>query len=463
MMCPMQRRALKQRHVAVSAARAIALVAVLAAIAAPAWAGVPESYRKLWSDPAVAKRIDDGIERNRKADAVIEIVGKDGKPLPGVALEVQQKSHEFLFGCNAFVLGQLGENNAKYEAAFVKLFNFATVPFYWEGTEPTQGAVRYAEGSPYRWRRPPADRYLPFAKKYGITLKGHPLLWHAYNPPWLPKDPEALKKLYQKRFAEIASRYAKHIQIWDVVNESLVCPKSYPLYTPDRAYVGWAFSQACPLFPTNLTMINEVTEVSHQAPAKNRYSPQVRSLLNQGLAVKGIGFQFHWFSPQRLEKAYGESIFAPAAMLDVYDHFAKFDLPLYITEITIPTPPGDGQAVQAEVVGNLYRLWFSAPRMAGITWWNLGDGTAVKGENKAQGGLLDEKFQPKESYCVLDRLVNHQWRTNMSVKTDSQGKACFRGFCGKYAVKVAAEGRVQEFEISVSKDGQVVHKLSLKP
>jgi endo-1,4-beta-xylanase len=429
----------------------------------PANAGTPETYRKQWTDPAVARRIDEGIERNRKGDAVIEVVGAEGRPVAGASLEVAQKTHEFLFGCNAFVLGQLGENNAKYEAAFVKLFNFATVPFYWEGIEPAQGALRYAEGSPDRWRRPPPDRYLPFAKKYGITLKGHPLLWHAYNPPWLPKDPEALKKLYQKRFAEIAPRYAKDIAIWDVVNESLVCPKSYPLFTPDRGYVAWAFRQVGPLFPNNLTMINEVTEVSHQAPARNRYYPQVQNLLKDGLAVKGIGFQFHFFSAQRLAQTYGDPMFAPAALLDVYDHFAKFDLPLYVTEITIPTPPDDGQAVQAEVVGNLYRLWFSAPRMAGITWWNLGDGTAVPGENKAQGGLVDGKLDPKESYHVLDRLINREWKTNLSTKTDAQGKTRLRGFYGKYAVKVTAGGRVQEFEVNVSKDGQATHKLTLKP
>jgi GH35 family endo-1,4-beta-xylanase len=105
------------------------------------------------------------------------------------------------------------------------LFNFATVPFYWEGTEPKQGELRYAEGSRDIWRRPPPDRYIPFARKHGITLKGHPLLWHAYNPGWLPKDAEALKRLYRKRFAEIAQRYAKDIKIWDVVNESLCSSK----------------------------------------------------------------------------------------------------------------------------------------------------------------------------------------------------------------------------------------------
>lgn len=449
---------------ALFAATALVFSAVLVAMCSPASAGVPESYAKLWSDPAVVKRIDAGIERNRKGNAALEVVGKDGKPLAGAALEIRQKSHEFLFGCNAFVLGQLGENNAKYEAAFVKLFNFATVPFYWEGTEPAQGALRYAEGSPDRWRRPPADRYLPFAKKHGLTLKGHPLLWHAYNPPWIPQDPEALKKLYQKRFAEIAQRYAEDIKIWDVVNESLVCPKKYPLYSADRAYVAWAFQQVGPLFPKNLTMINEITEYNREVGEKNAYYRQVKGLLDQGLSVKGIGFQFHFFSPKAMEQRVlsGKDGYTPNGMLDAYDSFAAFKLPLYVTEITIATPPVDGQATQARVVSDFYRLWFSAPNMAGITWWNLGDGTAVPGENKAFGGLLDEKFAPKESYRVLDRLINHEWKTSLSAKTDSQGKACFRGFCGKYAVKVTAGGRGQEFEVNVAKDGLATHKLLWK-
>lgn len=444
--------------------RAVVFLSVVGALVAAVQGETPESYRKMWSDPAVTRRIESGIEKNRKQDAAIEVRAADGKPVAGASLEIRQKSHAFLFGCNAFVLGQLKENDAKYEAAFVKLFNFATVPLYWEGTEPVQGQLRYAEGSPDRWRRPPADRYIPFAKKHGLVLKGHPLLWHAYNPPWLPKDAETLKKLYQKRFAEIGSRYAAEIAIWDVVNESLVCPKSYPLCTPDRAYVAWAFRNVAPHFrPQNTLMINEVTEVSHQAPAKNRYYRQVEDLLRDGVGVEGIGFQFHFFSSERLAQTYRDPMFDPGALLDVYEHFARFRLPLYVTEITIPTPAGDGEEVQAEVVGNLYRLWFSAPQMAGITWWNLGDGTAVKGENKAMGGLLDEKFAPKASYRTLDRLINQEWKTRLSTKTNREGRAEFRGFRGKYAVRVAAAGKAQEFEVDLSAAATGPHTLTLKP
>lgn len=427
--------------------------ALAAVVARPATAALPEAYRKLWSDPAIVKRIDEGIEKNRKQDASLVLQVAPGKPAASARVEIVQTGHEFLFGSNAFVLGQLDtpEKNRKYEERFTHLFNFATVPFYWEATEPEQGTLRYAEGSSHFWRRPPTDRFPPFAAKYGLTLKGHPLLWHAYNPKWLPNDAEELKKLYQKRFAEIGSRYADKIAIWDVVNESLVCSKKYPLYSDDRGYVAWAFRNAWPNFrPENILMINEVTEVSHEPGEKNRYFKQVRELLDQGIKVKGIGFQFHFFSGKSFQRYLSQATYAPQALLDVYDRFNEFKLPLYITEITIPTAGDDGPADQAEAVRNLYRLWFSAAGMSGITWWNLGDGTAVKGENVAKGGLVDEEFEPKPSYKALDNLINQQWKTRLDIAADAAGQVRFRGFRGKYTLKVTVDGKTHSVPLQLT-------------
>jgi GH35 family endo-1,4-beta-xylanase len=428
-------------------------------------AEIPESYRALWNDPAVMQRIASNIEKHRQGEATITVVGANGQAVAAASVVVQQQTHEFLFGCNAFVLGQLDtpEKNRKYEEAFARLFNFATVPFYWEGTEPVQDELRYREGSRDIWRRPPPDRYLPFAAKYGLTLKGHPLLWHAYNPPWLPSDAEALKKLYQKRFTEIADRYAKDIKIWDVVNESQVCSPKYPLYTADKAYVAWAFREANLRFgQNNLLMINEVNLSNLSVGEANPYFRQIKQLLAEGAGIEGIGFQCHFFSIDALNKGLANPGFAPHKLLDTYDSFSAFGLPLFVTEITIPTPPDNGQALQAELVGNLYRLWFSAPRMAGITWWNLGDGTAVKGENSALGGLVDEQLEPKASYRTLDRLINQEWKTRIDGKTDSQGTIRFRGFYGKYAIRVATGDRTQEFSIDLSQNGPAAHQLMMK-
>lgn len=428
-------------------------------------AAAPESYQKKWRDAAVNERIERNIEKYRKGDATIEVVDATGKPLTGVRVEVQQTGHEFLFGCNAFVLGQLpsAELNQCYEEAFTRLCNFATVPFYWEGTEPTRGELRYQEeGSRDMWRRPPPDRYLPWAAKHSITLKGHPLLWHAYNPSWLPKDADELRELYRKRFREIAGRYGDKISIFDVVNESLVCSKAYPLYSPDRAYVAWAFQETAPLFPDTCTlMINEVTSFNFLPAEKNPYVEQIQSLLAQGAKVRGIGLQFHYFRRQALDGYLASANCDPAKMLDLYEKLANFKLPLYITEITIPSAGSDGEALQAEVVRDHYRLWFSAPTMAGITWWNLGDGTAVKGENEAQGGLLDDDLKPKAAYRALDQLINEQWKTHVEAQTDAHGQVPFRGFFGKYQVKVTSGNTTRQLEFDHRPSGPKSHRLTL--
>lgn len=399
------------------------------------------------ADAALNARIDANIARYRQSEVTIEVVDAAGRPVPDAQVEVSQTSHAFLFGCNAFVLGQLepAELEARYEAAFRKLFNFATMPLYWAGTEPTEGELRYADPCRDIWRRPPGDRFVAWAKQTGLVLKGHPLLWHAHNPGWIPKDPDKLKALYVKRFHELADRFGADVPIWDVVNESQVCPEKYPLYTPDKAYVGWAFDQAVPLFPADsVMMINEVTRYNFIPAARNPYVQQIRELLAAGKDVRGIGLQYHFFRREALDKHLATPQSDLGSQLDLYEALAEFKLPLYITEITIPSAGDGGKELQEQMVTDLYRLWFSAPTMAGITWWNLGDGTAIKGENEAEGGLMDERLQPKPAYLALDKLINQDWTTKATVTTDANGKAKLRGFHGGYQVTVKAGGRETE-------------------
>ncbi|HOD79816.1 MAG: Endo-1,4-beta-xylanase Z precursor [Planctomycetes bacterium ADurb.Bin126] len=439
---------------------------VLLSLAGGARAQAQTSSEKLWREPALQKRIDQNIEKYRKGEAAVEIVDAAGKPLPGLRITATQTGHEFLFGCNAFVLGQLKtpEMNRRYEEAFLKVCNFATVPFYWAGTEPARGELRYAEGCRDIWRRPPGERFVAFAARHGLTLKGHPLLWHAHNPSWLPKDADELRALYRKRFGELAERFGRHVPIWDVVNESLVCPKTYPLYTPDRGYVAWAFAQAVPLFPPgNVMMINEVTSFNFQPAGRNAYLAQVKTLLAGGAKVRGVGLQFHFFRRPHLDAYLKGPNCDPDKLLDLYEAFSELNLPLYITEITIPSSGEGGDELQARVVRDHYRLWFAAPAMAGITWWNLGDGTAVQGENEAKGGLLDEELKPKPAYAALDELINKEWKTTADLRSDPKGAASFRGFYGTYRLEASDGAKTQSFEIRHFRGQNKPHRLTFAP
>ena len=99
--------------------------------------------------------------------------------------------------------------------------------------------------------------------------------------------------------------------------------------------------------------------------------------------------------------------------------------------------------------------------MAGITWWNLGDGTAIANENQFQGGLLTRNLDPKPSYRALDQLINHDWKTKLSVKTTAEGRVAFRGFHGRYRVTVKTPAITRTREIHVQDGAPNRYKLAI--
>ena len=417
-------------------------------------AETPESFCKLWSDPAVAGRIERDIEKHRKGGATMAFVGRDGKPLANTTVEVRQQTHEFLFGCNLFVLDQLPtpELNHKYESAFTNLFNFATVPFYWRDLEPEEGKPRFAEDSPRVWRRPPPDRLVKWCKAHGITPKGHALMYakNMFMPDWTRRDDgEAFLRQGAKHMAEIAHRYRRDIPVWDVVNEEiprLRHPGEWHA-VPDH-FLAWCFQEAGRLLPKSAKLlINDGTAEAHDTT--DAYAAMVRELQRQRVRVEGVGIQFHAYN--RAAMLAGR-IYPPEKLAAAYEQLGRLGLPLYITEITIPGTGGNGAELQAAIVAHLYRLWFSTPMMAGVTWWNLGDGTAFENENLVLGGLLDKEMNPKPAYQALDKLINHDWKTRATLQTDANGRAVFRGFFGEYTATAVAGGKTLKQTFRLKKD-----------
>jgi len=414
-----------------------------------------------WDDPALAEREDRNIEKYRKGDAVIKITGKSGKPISEAKVIVQQQTHEFLFGCNLFVLGQLKtpELNTKYGDAFAHLFNFATIPFYWKGFEPEKGKPRFSENSSFIWRRPPSDPLVKWCKEHDITVKGHALMYNRNSvmPDWTAKNnPDLFLKQAKKHMEEIAKRYKDDIAVWDVVNE-----ERYRTLYPETGhevpddYLPWCFREAAKLFPKDVKLIYNDDLENHEDPEK--YAGFINDVKGKGIRIDGMGIQFHIFDLNIRNNFLDGNLYPPDLLINFYDRMAKFGLPIYITEITIAGYGENGYTTQAKIVKNLYRLWFSIPNMAGITWWNLGDGTAYgkenEKENKALGGLLDKNMDPKPAYDVLDELINHEWKTNETITTGSDGKARFHGFYGKYKATVIFDGKTYIKEINLSNSG----------
>ena len=407
----------------------------------------------------VEARIERDIEQNRKGDFELTAPA-------GATVEICQLDHDFTLGGNLFMLDQLetAEKNEKYKRHFANCFNTATIGFYWDTLEPEEGKPRYAADSPFIYRRPPIDPCVEFCERNGITPKAHCLNYDHFVPEWVkgrsvPKVKEALIK----RFQSLSERYADRIPCWEVFNELLIQNGSTPFYDADDI-MSWSFEQAVRYFPHNTLMMNESNYPifankhlrQNVANCRNPYFMLCEKALAEGCRVDAIGMQFHFFVGEEVAVDGAKMFYDLKHHLAVLDQMAKLGKPLQITEITFSAyeDTAEAYAFQAEVLRTFYRLWFSHPAMEGAIYWNLPDGYAFNaepgdfsgGENKYRGGLLDFNLDPKPAYTALYDLFHKEYHTEATLTADENGKVQFRGFYGKYRVKINGEERIVTFK-----------------
>ena len=106
---------------------------------------------------------------NRKATVSLRVRDALGQPVANRKLRLEQKTHDFLFGCGAF--DAIPYTNEKRDDPFYRdrmekwlnLFNYGTMSFYWGRYEPREGEPEYES-------RMNASRFLV---EHGKAVKGH--------------------------------------------------------------------------------------------------------------------------------------------------------------------------------------------------------------------------------------------------------------------------------------------------
>ena len=410
-------------------------------------------------------RVKAGIEANRKGPMLFTFKDASGKILENVHVKVAQKTHDFKYGADIFMLDEIGdskEKNEAYKEHFAAAFNLATVPFYWKDLEPEEGKTRYAKNSPKIYRRPPPDLCIEWCEAHGIEPKAHCLNYSSQSPDWARGDIQKEKYLLEKRFRELAERYAKRVPMWEVTNETFWGSNdSGSNFYREPDFVEWSFKLAERYFPANHLVINEWSQLwgdtwNHRS--RGRYYMQIERAMLKGARIDGVGMQFHMFHKAEDATAATRQFYDPQCLFDVMDTYAALGRPIQITEITIPAysnDPGD-EEVQAEILRELYRIWFSHPAMEAIIYWNLPDGYAwgaepgdmTTGENRYYGGLCRFDLTPKPAYNVVKDLFGKEWRTNF--ERDVGGEFAFRGFRGTYELEATANGKTvrREFRLN---------------
>ena len=389
----------------------------------------------------------------RELETTLTIRRPDGSPLRDADVVVEQRRHAVALGNIGFDFVGLanGEDSAadnvfggadpqaaeRLVDLWLDLFNTATLPFYWAGHEPVPGEPR-------------TERLLTTAhwlRERGVALKGHPLVWHTLAPSWLdPLDDEAVEETLRARIRREVTAFSGLIPTWDAINEAVIMPIFDNEETQNAvtrlclrrgrlAMVRLAFEEARSADPG-------VTLVLNDFDMSAAYECLIEGVLEAGIEVDAIGLQSHMH-----QGYWGEE-----KTLAVLDRFARYGLPLHMTETTLlsgdvmppeiedlndyqppvwPSTP-EGEERQAEEIVRHYRTLLSHPAVEAVNYWGITDAGAWLG---APSGLVRADGSPKPAYDALRRLVKEEWWLPATdLHTDEQGRVRVRGWAGDYAV-----------------------------
>lgn len=432
----------------------------------------------------IDERVRSGIELYRKGYAVVTVKDSNGNVIPDARVKVNQKTHEFKYGSNLFMLDELEteEKNRRYKEIMADFGNIATLPFYWDATEPEKGKTRYDKDSVKVYRRPAIDRCMEFCEEHGIEPREHALAYEAFFPKWLyGADVAEVKRELERRYKEISERYAHMINTIEVTNEMNWYGGKTAFYNQSD-YVEWCFKLAEKYFPANQLVVNEVTDLCWKDHCRctDQYYSYIAANIAKGARIDAIGMQYHQFNEREKEYEYTRTTYSPLKLFWHLDLYAQFGKPIQITEVTIPSYSWEeeDEAIQAEIIENLYSIWFSHPAVEQIIYWNMIDGYAhlwnpdpvaieksqgdmTVGENYYHGGLLRFDMTPKPAFYTIKNLFEKKWHTEEERVTGATGEFKFHGFYGTYELEIEVEGKTVKKEIKLSKNSRNIMEISI--
>jgi len=212
--------------------------------------------------------------------------------------------------------------------------------------------------------------------------------------------------------------------------------------------------------PEATLMLNDFGQIAYPILRK-RFHDLVQELKARNTPLHGIGLQSHeprlqWYSPEEV--------------WSTFESYQDLELPIHITEFH---PHSSGAAIeggyregiwseetQAEYAEQMLTLAFGHPSVVSFSWWDFTENDSfIKGS-----ALLNKDMSPKPAYDTLDRLINHEWKTRESLRSDDSGQVQLNGFYGNYEVRIIDEaGKLQEFELSHTPGAETHCTFTLMP
>ncbi len=359
------------------------------------------------------------INKIRKAPLTVEVVDAAGRAAAGVTVEVRQTRHAFRFGSAVGakeLLASAEGPDKRYSDLVRENFNIVTL----------ENDLKWPQWSRDRETPLRAARWL---KANDITLRGHNMVWPGWRhlPPDL-KDlqskPDELRQAVLRHVEDIGVALRPDAAFWDVVNEAYNNHDLMDLF--GQGILTDIYRQARRSAPEARLFINDygiVTSNGSDHAHQDGYEQTIRYLLDQHAPLEGIGIQGH----------FGQEFTPPVRIYEILERFAKFGLPIEMTEFTAMA---DDRQMDANLLRDVMTVFFSHPAVDAFILWDFQDGKGF--EHKAT--LYDASGQLTPAGKVYKDLVFHQWWTYENATTAANGSATVEGFQGRYEVSLTRNG-----------------------
>ena len=385
-----------------------------------------------WRKAAAAR-----IEKHRKAGIVVKAVDAKGAAVRGAAVRVRQQRHAFGFGNilnpRAFMLE--GKDGETYRRIFAEHFNKTTFEsgFRWQNWFiPARRGVLDEH-------KKLLDGMIRFCRSRQIGIRGHYLSWapltrESYKPTDYGKHPEKLWPELSAHIDEMLAFDGGRLAEWDAINHIIGWRDTMATVAGSSEIYAKIIRHARSKTRTPL-WVNEGAVL----PGGSRleaYEKIIRYLVEKKASPDGIGFMGH-FKDSNLRAIDG--------LWQVYERFAKFRLPLQLTEFDIDTRD---EQLQADYLRDVMTISFSHPSFNAIVMWGFWEGRHWR----PNAALWRRDWTIKPCGKMWKELVRETWWTDQAGKTDAGGEFTIRGFLGKHRITVG-EGRTQQVK-DITLDGK---------
>ncbi len=283
-----------------------------------------------------------------------------------------------------------------------------------DALQPREGAFSFST----------ADKMVDYAVDNNLKVRGHTLVWHNQTPAWFfrdeagdlihekPKeaiteaDRELVKRRLEEHIEQVMTHYAGKVYAWDVVNEA-VSDDYTTTHRPDSPwyiilgedFMRIAFTKAHEVDPEAKLFYNDYNPEMYYK--RGRTIDMLKSLLDEGVPIHGIGIQGHW-------SANGLNV-SESEIEESIRMYAELGLEIHITELDVGRK-GATEAQQAEAYRQLFRMFKrNSDVITSVTFWGTTDDVSWRRDENPL--LFDAKKQPKPAFwAIVD--TEKPWQQN---------------------------------------------------